>query len=161
MATDIEFPANSNVMRLICNRVDVLASDLVLDSPARRKPNGPRFRRALVHDESDGLTINFAGDYPGGVTVVNVAHVFPVVKRRDDGHAETDKPYPTFTVHGRITYETEQLVGDPDGDPNETHTITVIVDEMIDLLGQAITRLSKEVTTLSARIDALEANPST
>jgi len=150
MATDIEFPANSNVMRLICNRVDVLASDLVLDSPARRKPNGPRFRRALVHDESDGLTINFAGDYPGGVSVVNVAHVFPVVKRRDDGHAETDKPYPTFTVHGRITYEREELVGDPGGDPNETHTVTVILDEMFDTVWA-------EWAKLRARIEALEA----
>ena len=30
------------------------------------------FRRALVHDESDGLTINFNNDYPGGVTVGGV-----------------------------------------------------------------------------------------
>jgi hypothetical protein len=150
MATDIELPANSEVINLICKRVDVLASDLVLDSSARRKPNGPRFRRALVHDENDGLTVNFAGDYPGGVTVVNVAHVFPVVKRRDDGHAETDKPYPTFTVHGRITYETEQLVGDPDGDPNETHTITVIIDE-------AFNTVFAELAKLRARIEALEA----
>ena len=52
------------VVSVVCNRMDVKGSDLVLDSPARRKPNGPRFRRALVHDESDGLTINFNGTIP-------------------------------------------------------------------------------------------------
>jgi len=57
------------VVTVLCNRMDVKASDLVLDSPARRKPNGPKFRRALVHDESDGLSINFANDYPGGVSI--------------------------------------------------------------------------------------------
>ncbi|MDQ2920720.1 MAG: hypothetical protein M3R52_03760 [Acidobacteriota bacterium] len=52
-----------------CSNLNVHGSDLTLDSPARRKPNGPRLRRALVHDESDGLTINFNNDYPGGVSV--------------------------------------------------------------------------------------------
>ena len=44
-------------------------SDVMVDSPARRSDGGGRFRRALVHDFDDGLTINFAGDYPGGVTI--------------------------------------------------------------------------------------------
>jgi hypothetical protein len=43
-------------------------SDLMLDSAARRSGGGPH-RRALVHDFGDGLTINFKGDYPGGVTI--------------------------------------------------------------------------------------------
>jgi hypothetical protein len=42
--------------------------DLMLDSPYRRQ-NQSGARRALVHDTSDGLTINYAGDYPGGVTI--------------------------------------------------------------------------------------------
>ena len=41
------------VVTVLCNRMDVKGSDLVLDSPARRKANGPKFRRALVHDESN------------------------------------------------------------------------------------------------------------
>jgi hypothetical protein len=45
------------------------ASDLILDSPGRRRGGPSPHRRALVHDAQDGLTINFAGDYPGGVTV--------------------------------------------------------------------------------------------
>jgi hypothetical protein len=44
------------------------ASDFMLDSVDRRR-GGAEFRRALVHDETDGLTLNFAGDYPGGVTI--------------------------------------------------------------------------------------------
>lgn len=42
--------------------------DLHLDHPARRSSNAG-YRRALVHDFSDGLTINWSGDYPGGVTI--------------------------------------------------------------------------------------------
>ena len=44
------------------------ASDFLLDAPGRRSASGG-FRRALVHDGRDGLTLNFNGDYPGGVTV--------------------------------------------------------------------------------------------
>ncbi|WP_336214777.1 hypothetical protein [Nonomuraea sp. LPB2021202275-12-8] len=43
-------------------------SDFMLDSAARRTSDGGS-RRALVHDSSDGLTVNFNGDYPGGVTI--------------------------------------------------------------------------------------------
>ena len=42
--------------------------DLCLDHPSRRSNETP-YRRALVHDGSDGLTINYANDYPGGVTI--------------------------------------------------------------------------------------------
>lgn len=44
------------------------SSDFMLDCPPRRKGSN-EFRRALVHNENDGLTVNFAGDYPGGVTI--------------------------------------------------------------------------------------------
>ena len=50
--------------------VKTTASDLMIDSPGRRRGGPSPHRRALVHDAQDGLTINFAGDYPGGVTVV-------------------------------------------------------------------------------------------
>jgi len=50
------------------NVLNVLGSDLILDSPGRRQ-NKSRFRRALVHDQSDGISINFGDDYPGGVTI--------------------------------------------------------------------------------------------
>ncbi len=43
-------------------------TDLMLDSAGRRKASTPH-RRALVHDFDDGLTVNWANDYPAGVTV--------------------------------------------------------------------------------------------
>lgn len=42
--------------------------DLILDKPDRRIDNNG-VRRALVHDFNDGLTINYDGDYPGGVKI--------------------------------------------------------------------------------------------
>jgi hypothetical protein len=42
----------------------VKGSDLKLDAAGRRDPaNTAPYRRALVHDENDLLTLNFAGDY--------------------------------------------------------------------------------------------------
>ncbi|MEM9679258.1 MAG: hypothetical protein AAF901_02955 [Bacteroidota bacterium] len=43
-------------------------ADFRIDHRARRK-NQSTHRRALVHDFTDGLTINWAKDYPGGVTI--------------------------------------------------------------------------------------------
>jgi hypothetical protein len=47
------------------------AADFLLDSSARRSTN-KGMRRALVHDQRDGLTINYNRDYPGGVTINDV-----------------------------------------------------------------------------------------
>lgn len=44
--------------------------DLVLDHAARRGTGTtPALRRALVHDTSDGISINYQSDYPGGITL--------------------------------------------------------------------------------------------
>jgi hypothetical protein len=56
-------------MTALCDNFKVQGHDLLLDAPARRTPNGPVNRRALVHDENDGLTLNYSRDYPGGVTI--------------------------------------------------------------------------------------------
>lgn len=70
MATDIKLDqAGGTWLVLEAGAVQMTASDLMLDAAARRRPGGPPMRRALVHDAGDGLTLNFAGDYPGGVTV--------------------------------------------------------------------------------------------
>jgi hypothetical protein len=47
-------------------------TDFMLDSPDRRKETTTPYRRALVHDFNDGLTINYNNDYPGGVTLNGV-----------------------------------------------------------------------------------------
>lgn len=58
-------------LKLVGNKVQVEACDLVVDAAERRKQQGG-YRRALVHDFNDGLTINWDNDYPGGVTVNGV-----------------------------------------------------------------------------------------
>ncbi|MEZ5259680.1 MAG: hypothetical protein R2705_23200 [Ilumatobacteraceae bacterium] len=51
--------------RLTCHQADVARTT------ARRR-NSTTWRRALVHDHNDGLTLNWASDYPGGVTINGV-----------------------------------------------------------------------------------------
>jgi hypothetical protein len=46
----------------------VKCSDLKLDSPSRRSQTTGH-RRALVHGFNDELVVNYAKDYPGGVTI--------------------------------------------------------------------------------------------
>lgn len=53
---------------IVSRVVAVAGSDLLLDA-ADRRTNQSSFRRALVHDFNDGLTVNFNHDYPGGVTL--------------------------------------------------------------------------------------------
>ncbi|SKB05943.1 hypothetical protein [Aeromicrobium choanae] len=64
--TDIRF--EGDFIHLEGLVVRATANDLMLDATARRKTNTP-FRRALVHDFDDGLTLNWDSDYPGGVSV--------------------------------------------------------------------------------------------
>jgi hypothetical protein len=70
MPTDIKLDQQDGDWLIVEGRVlKATASDFMLDSPARRRGGPSPHRRALVHDSQDGLTLNFAGDYPGGVTV--------------------------------------------------------------------------------------------
>lgn len=56
--------------------VMVTAADFVLDNASRRRADADPAvqRRALVHDQHDGLTVNYHRDYPGGVTIRGGAH---------------------------------------------------------------------------------------
>lgn len=138
MATDVRLDEGDGTFLVLASRVvKAEASDFILDSVERHQ-GGPGARRALVHDQRDGLTINFNGDYPGGVTLVRVVEIVPHDK--------------ALAVRGAITYEAEQLTGDEGQGsiPGETHTITVNVDELFNA-HQA------EIVALRARIEALEA----
>jgi hypothetical protein len=138
MATDIRLDEGDGTFLVLASRVvKTEASDFMLDSAQRRRSAGGN-RRALVHDQNDGLTMNFNGDYPGGVTLVKVVEIVP----RDAALA----------VRGAITYETEQLVGDKGQGAieGETHTITVNIDELFNAH-------QSEIVALRARIEALEA----
>jgi hypothetical protein len=78
MATDLLLDdQDGNWITLSAAVVNTSASDVMIDNPDRRLPDSPTYRRALVHDEADGLTINFSDDYPGGVTLTGVVSLTP------------------------------------------------------------------------------------
>ena len=60
---------DENVVEVQGNALKVKAWDIMLDSPDRRKNNEKPYRRALVHDHGDKLTMNWGNDYPGGVCI--------------------------------------------------------------------------------------------
>jgi hypothetical protein len=127
------------------------ASDFMLDAADRHKGGGP-FRRALVHDESDGLTVNFGADYPGGVTIsgpVNMpgpVNIPGPVKLA--GVVELAPTLKRLVVHGDISYETHgfRLAG------GGVTTITVVLQE-------TLSALQGQITDLTTRVAALEARP--
>jgi hypothetical protein len=67
--SDVVLNDDTNAVTVVGSVLQIAGHDVTLDAADRRRAGGPAFRRALVHDENDGLTLNFAGDYPGGVTV--------------------------------------------------------------------------------------------
>src|SRR5437588_424731 len=113
--------------------VKVEASDFMLDTADRRKGGGP-FRRALVHDKNDGLTVNFAGDYPGGVTVAGPVQIPGPIHLA--GVAEVIPQGKRLVVRGDISYEVEgtNISGSPT-------TVTIIVDEELSALQFQIKQL--------------------
>ena len=64
----VNVPNELHVTHLKGNHLRSSHHDLHLDNPGRRSSTDG-LRRALVHNFSDGLTINWAEDYPGGVTI--------------------------------------------------------------------------------------------
>ena len=111
--------------------VHAAASDFMLDAPGRRK--GPkRFRRALVHDDGDGLSINFDGDYAGGVHVFGVAEIVP---------READ-----LVVRGGISYEARTVK--PEGGVGR---VTISLDQELSTLHSQVAALSAKIATLEAR----------
>jgi hypothetical protein len=128
MANDIklEGDVDKDFMELTARVVKAISSDFMLDMPDRRKGGGP-FRRALVHDENDGLTINFSGDYPGGVTLIGL-NTLQVL--RDI----------TFGVPG-ITITGESVM------------VSVSLAEVITQLEREVLELNNKVAALEARLN--------
>lgn len=91
MITDVKLDADKSGWATIEGAVvNAKASDLILESPARRTKNGGPYRRALVHNENDGLTVNFNGDYPGGVRIHD-ALLQLRVEEQDSGEMQLPK----------------------------------------------------------------------
>ena len=142
MATDVKLDqADGSFLHLEARVVKAVGSDFMLDSPERHKGVNPH-RRALVHNQNDGLTVNFAGDYPGGVSLNGVAGITP---HQDPGEVHLTSEIPTLVVHGDISYE----VG---GVKLGGGSVRIPVS-----LGETLAKLDVQVSELSAKVAALEA----
>ena len=141
---------DSEQITVLCNNLKVQGHDFLLDSPERRRPGGSSFRRAVVHDQNDGLTINFASDYPGGVLLNGVTEIHP--QRLAPGAGVSAQP--TLVVRGGISYEADVPTGDvgQGAIEGETHTITINLDEILSAYQAEIVKLTARVAALEARL---------
>lgn len=143
MSTDIKLDqGDGSYLELDARVVKTFSSDFMLDSPNRRKGGGA-FRRALVHNQSDGLTINYNGDYPGGVTVVGVTEIIP--QRQPGLLPLIMSTVPTLVVRGGISYEVPGLTLEGD-----TIKITVNLEDELSKLQSQISELKTKVAALEA-----------
>ncbi|MFT5890056.1 MAG: hypothetical protein ACI9Y7_000144 [Dokdonia sp.] len=65
--SDIKFTTNNEVV-VETFGLKITGADLKMDYTPRRANSSPH-RRAIVHDYTDGLTLNWANDYPGGISL--------------------------------------------------------------------------------------------
>lgn len=173
MATDVRLDEGDGTFLILASRVvKAEASDFMLDSSDRRTSQG--YRRALVHDKTDGLTINYLGDYPGGVAIngSNINLNGPAGARVTIDQAGTlgaTANADQVTLHGAVinldTLSADALsAGDvrltfqhPDElDQNGNPRIAGFPETVF--LGALLTQLRNEIEFLKARVDQLEAN---
>jgi hypothetical protein len=129
MPTDIKLDeGDGNWMHLECNVVKITASDFMLDSSGRKQSAG--HRRALVHDQQDGLTINFNGDYPGGVTVDGSLTV--------SGDLRSDVLTELKGQVAELKAQIDELRGIQQVDPRRVDRLENNLDALIDFVGAAI-----------------------
>lgn len=103
MNSDIKLDAEGDGWVTIeLNVLKANSSDFMLDNSSRRKGTDG-FRRALVHNENDGLTVNFNGDYPGGVKVEGGVRLDGDVRISGDVKLDSDVRIDGgLTVGGRL-----------------------------------------------------------
>ena len=138
MSTDVKLDQD-NGFSLVLDAavVKATAADFVLDSRQRHTGRGTT-RRALVHDFGDGLTVNFSGDYPGGVTING--SVITLNTLTLDSPAAGDV---------RLTFfHPDEL--DQDGNPRVPGFNETV------FLGVLLTTLRDEISSLKARVAQLE-----
>lgn len=152
------------------------ANDFMLDQPSRRRTNTP-FRRALVHDFDDGLTLNWDNDYPAGVTInsartikghnngdwVNVASRIVQVQGTDlmldhPGRRANRTAYRRALVHGwndtlTLNYNRDYPGGVLIEGPVRMPAGATIGGQDV---AATISSLATQLTALTARIAALE-----
>lgn len=164
---DIKFTANDEVVvEAFTLKTD--GADIAL-SYAPRKLNNTPFRRALVHDFQDGLTLNWANDYPGGITLngnvkVNEVSGTRLLMRHTDLMIDNSARRTSNTGERRALVHdfTDGLTVNWAGDYPGGVTIrgAVRCPQTLSVGGQdvmaLITQLQNRITALEARVTALE-----
>jgi len=151
LMTDVRLDEGSDGSFIVLDGrvVKAAASDFMLDSPERRI--GPKpFRRALVHDQGDGLTINFANDYQGGVTLNAVREISPHQTLKDGTFLRID-PTPILVVRGGIEFEQHSESPISIGGDGGGLKVTTL-----SLVGELM-KLQDQISALQAKVAALEA----
>jgi hypothetical protein len=164
------------------DRVHIDGFDLDLDSSERRS-NTSGLRRALVHDFDDGLTINYAGDYPAGVRIHGATSIRGALHTEGTTTVAAalcvdDPAQRTVSVGLRraLAHAEDSLVINADGDypngvqiqghlaihgPTECRDITILTygqpGQMRRLnVGQELLELRRLVNALAQRVARLE-----
>ena len=128
MATDIKLDQQGGNWLVAESQVlKSTATDLMLDSPARRLGGLSPHRRALVHDYNDGLTLNYAGDYPGGVAITGNARVTGDLTVIGDLTVDGAKIGSTEGLEARLTHAEWRI-----------QTLEKTVDALLGLAGAVV-----------------------
>jgi hypothetical protein len=147
MATDVKLDQVDGSFLVLEGRVvKATAADFMLDSPERRKGGGPH-RRALVHDQSDGLTVNFNGDYPGGITLNGVTSIIPHLDPPNPNFPPPLNIQATLVVEGDIGFKSPTHIVVGGGDPGGKNLS----------LNRELKNLQEQISKLTTRVAALEA----
>jgi hypothetical protein len=145
--TDIVLDDNGgNWITVDAGVVRTTATDVMIDNLARRGAATSPHRRALVHDMTDGLTVNFANDYTGGLTLNGVVRVTPREQKASgpiDPHLEPQ--IPQLVIEGGV-----QFVWNDGWDSLSVKHRTREVN-----LQALIEALQTEVADLRSRLEAL------
>ena len=144
MPTDVilDQGQKNNTVVLAAEVVKATASDFILDSLGRRTGGSMNrkdgHRRALVHDSTDGLTVNFNGDYPSGVTIFGSTINLNTLTPDSPGAGDV-----TVTF-----FHPDEL--DQDGNPRVAGFNETV------LLGALLTTLRNEISLLKEKVAKLE-----
>ena len=127
------------------NVTKTTSTDFILDAPSRRRQGKtPKYRRALVHDANDGLTLNFNQDYPGGITLLGVAGIEPLpiphVEQNVIGNLQKN---PNLVIRGGIQFEWEEPQNVLVGVAHAPQKRTVSLQDMLANLLDRVAKLEK------------------
>jgi hypothetical protein len=154
MATDVKLDQVDGGFLVLEGRVvKATAADFMLDSPARRLKPTP-FRRALVHNQSDGLTVNFNGDYPGGITLNGVTEISAQTLKGGPLSVLVD-PTPILKLQGSLTFEVTHVSPEHLSSSGELTGGEVTVDTFT--LHVELEKLQNQISALQAKVTVLEA----